>query len=168
MTEAQARVTAASDQLKAAQRDRAQEMREVTRAQLAEIRKQRLLAEDELEKMRATIKRRDVAIATAQSAVDVFIARLTEHSEIKPDVVELLPEDRESRQWLRHQTRLSEAHKQAVGRRQELESAGPSKLEAVKLYERIQQLQRAERNLIEQLNGTGPAAGWKSSLSRVL
>ena len=97
-----------------------------------------------------------------------MVAHLTEHSEIKPNVVELLPEDRESRQWLRHQARLLEAHKAAIARRHELQSAGPSKLEAVKLYERIQQLQRAERNLIEQLNGTGPAVGWKSSLSRVL
>jgi hypothetical protein len=168
MSDAQARVTAASEQLKAAQRDRAQEMREATRLQLAEIRKQRLAAEDKLETLRAILKQRDVAIATAQSAVDVFVMRLTEHAEIKPDVVELLPDDRESVVWLRHQARLSEAHKQAVGRRQELERAGPSKLEAVKLYERIQQLLRAERNLIEQLNGTGPAGGWKSGLSRVL
>jgi hypothetical protein len=167
MSEAQARVTAATEQLKSAQRDRAQEMREATRAQLAQIRKQRLAEEDKLEEVTATIKRRDGAIATAQRAVDVFTSRLTEHGEIKPEIAEALPEDPESQVWLRQQARLSEAHDQAIARRREVESVGPSKLEAVKLYERIQQLQRAERNLIGQLNGTGPAGGWKSSLSRV-
>lgn len=164
----EARVIAATEELKAAQRDRAQEMREATRLQLAQVRKQRLEAEDELEQMTATIKRRDATVQTEQTMVDVLTARLTEHAQIRPDVVDLLPDDPECRTWLRQQARLAEAHQKAIARRRDAESAGASKLEAVKLYDRIEQLRRAERNLVEQLNGTGPAGGWKSSLSRVL
>jgi len=161
-------VTLAKANLDAAQRERAIELREATKAQLARTREDRINAEAELEQMIVTIKQREGAVGTAQSAVDVFVARLTENMTLRPDVADVLPHDPEVVRWQERHTRLTEAHNQAVNRRRELENVGPSKLAAVQLHEKVTKLQRTERNLLEQLSGTGPGGGWKSSLSRVL
>ncbi len=164
----QLRVAEAEANLRSAKKDHALEQREAARTQLAQTRQARQNAEAELERLTAEIRKRDHAIEIAQSAVDVLTARLTEHAELKPEILELLPEDREARVWKQTYDQLTQAHAQAVARRRQLENDGPSKLEAVRLHDKVVQLGRAERNLIEQLNGTGPGGGWKSSLSRVL
>jgi phosphoserine phosphatase len=161
-------VTLAKAQLDQATRERAIELREATKIQLARTRDERINAENELEQMVSTIKQRDHAIQTAQSAIDVFVTRLTEHAQLRPEVADVLPHDPSVVAWQNKHNRLTEAHAQAVARRRELENQGPAKIEAVHLHEKVTKLQRSERNLVEQLNGTGPAGGWKSSLSRVL
>jgi len=141
------------EQLKLAKVDETEEIKQ----KLAEICGEREGMEAELERMEKQIYRARELRAVNQAKVEHISGQIQESEAAKPRSADYLPESPKAQAWQKNHDSLLQLLQQAIKRRDEKQEC-PDTLDALKVADRIQNLKRAERNLIDRLEGTEPGA----------
>jgi chromosome segregation ATPase len=139
-------------QLKLTKIDESEEIRQ----KLAAICGEREGLEAEFQRKEKKIYRVRELRVVHQAEVDRISEQIRESEAKKPHSADYLPESPKAKAWQKHHDSLLGLLREAITRRDESQQGCPDTLEVMKIAERIHYLKRAERNLLDRLEGAEP------------
>lgn len=164
---AQANLSAARQQLAAAQAEHDAQQRKVLTAKLTAVRAELRSARERYRKEGPKVLAQRQALREAQLRVNALNVEVGEHLRARPSCFDLLPDDIETREWSERHSAIVEARDQAIAERNALPNPDvPSGLgHELASYEGatglLTQLQISEQNLLSALrNESTSAKSW--------
>ncbi len=147
LTVEQAR-TALAD-AEAAQRE---ERRAELTTRLASVRAELRAERESFSKLERQVHNAQVDLNNVRSAILATSDALSRVQAAKPEIADHLPDDPEVVQWTRHCEQYEARLKELQAQRRALPNVERMRFDGVQLRDRIQQLEFAERDLLNQLN----------------
>jgi septal ring factor EnvC (AmiA/AmiB activator) len=147
-------VIEARAQLAQAEADARKERRAALTKQLAELRAELRTKRKTFDKLARRIMQGQADLDNVRGSILAVSDVLSRLLTVKPACADLLPDDPESKEWLENCAVLNVRLDRLRAERQSLPNVELLRNEGVQLRERIQQLEYAESNIVNELEGT--------------